>query len=171
MMASYWMMVYCPTKIKKINGDKLLDALKGANHHTLCSQYGLDHGLIAPALKNLDLFIPSDFEIVPYFVLKYRSGEAQPLIFESRIVEARTGKNFFKDGGQNEVFVSVLDELKRTRTVFLVSLTPAQLIDMGILLAYETARWILEHEGGVLRGLDGRWYRLNRHSAFLEIGR
>ena len=39
----------------------------------------------------------------------------------------------------------------------------------GILLAYEVARWAANLRKGLIYGLDGTWYRLNRHQAFIPL--
>ena len=56
-------------------------------------------------------------------------------------------------------------------TVQLVSIELAedQLQDLGLLLAYELARWAAVQGRGVIQALDGRWYRLNAHKAFLPV--
>jgi hypothetical protein len=50
-----------------------------------------------------------------------------------------------------------------------VELARLQSSDLGILLAYELARWISFKGTGLIYALDGVWYRLNAHKAFLPV--
>ena len=53
--------------------------------------------------------------------------------------------------------------------MYSVALQDEQLTDMGLLLAYEVARWIAHQGSGIVLGLDAAWYRLNEHQAFIPL--
>lgn len=170
-MMSYWMMVCSPRRIEKIDGNELLNLLRQVNHQSLCQQYGLDPALIPSALRHLNLSAPTDFNVVKYFLLKYRPDPHPPLVFECSFIDGGRAKDTFLNFRNSWIAPEVREEVEKTCSVISIVLTPSQLKDMGILFAYEAARWILGQAGGVLRGLDGSWYRLNRFSAFLKIER
>lgn len=166
---SYWMMVLCPTEINIIDQKGLVDALRAANYRSLCSQYSVDPALIRPTLKKLDLLAPPNFNVANYFVLKYQAERQNPLVIQRLSVDEGSRLQLIQSLIGNNISLVLNTEFNKTRTIFWVELTRSQLGGMGIVLAYEVARWILETYGGILRGLDGSWYRLNAHSAFLVI--
>jgi hypothetical protein len=64
---------------------------------------------------------------------------------------------------------SVRARLMQVQAVYMIELLETQLTDMGLLLAYEFARWAAQRGSGIVLGLDGVWYRLNAHQAFIPL--
>jgi hypothetical protein len=59
--------------------------------------------------------------------------------------------------------------LNSTNFLIEIELMEHQLSNMGLLLAYEAARWAAFKGGGIIFGLDRTWYRLNQYNAFLPL--
>jgi hypothetical protein len=50
-----------------------------------------------------------------------------------------------------------------------IELMQHQLLNMGLLIAYEAARWAAFKGAGIIFGLDRTWYHLNQYRAFLPL--
>ena len=135
---------------------------------TLCEQYQLDPALIEPARSNLEVIVSKE-NIVPYFIVKYRSDTDQPIIVYDWDIESDKGREFLVRILEGVITNEVTDALSAVESIIEVELEPGQLNDMGLLLAYEIARWAGNEGQGVILGLDNIWYRLNDHLAFIPI--
>ena len=142
---------------------EILAAITESNYQTLCRQYGLDPALIAPGLERLGVLAAPDAE-APFFTVVYRQDGERPIVVS--LQDWDSNKQPLESGlppaALQEAFLS---------TVQLVSIELAedQLQDLGLLLAYELARWAAVQGRGIIQALDGRWYRLNAHKAFLPV--
>jgi hypothetical protein len=160
----YSILVFNRKPISIINPEAVLAAVTGSNYQTLCRQYGLDKELIEPAKAYLRL-IGSQGGDSPFFALVYGPAAQRPVMVHL----------FDLDQARRAELSTVLAaapqaldlNLAASVQVVRIELGREQLADLGLLLAYELARWAAVNGEGVLRGLDGRWYRLNRHRAFL----
>jgi len=141
-----------------------LAAITRSNFHTLCAQYGLDPAMIHPALAHLTVkFFKRGLS--PYFLLYYQPEDKPPLVVHC--ISEGNKEKIMQERLPGLDKMLLREELGQTRQIFSIHLSEDQVRDMGLLLAYEVARWAAELGDGVMRGLDGVWYRLNRHSAFI----
>lgn len=147
----------------------LVAALRGAHFETLCQQYRLDPGGIEGVLAHLEVVGNPASAKQPFFMVKYGLKQGQTLVIDVWEVAKPDGKALLEAVkavlGDNPVQKS----LDHTEKILGIDLSESQLQDMGLLLAYEVARWAGFHGNGVIRGLDGGWYTLNQHQAFLPI--
>lgn len=162
----YSILVFNRKPISKIRPDAVLAVVTESNYQTLCRQYGLDKELIEPAKAYLRMIGPQGGD-APFFALAYGPAAQRPVMVHL----------FGLDQARRAELSSVLATtpgslraaLAKAAQVVRIDLGREQLSDLGLLLAYELARWAAVNGEGVLRGLDGRWYRLNRHRAFLPV--
>jgi hypothetical protein len=165
---SYWILVFNPRPIHEIESKSVIAALTRSNFRTLCEQYGLDPVLIDLALENLAVRIAPENTALA-FLLSYRP-EGEPSIAIYRwSYGSDNGLAVRSEATGKAASESVVSNLQGSSQIVGIELSSAQLQDMGLLLGYEAARWAAEQGGGIIRGLDGVWYRLNRHLAFLPI--
>jgi hypothetical protein len=146
-----------------------LDALRAANFDTLCHQYGLNASACEDVLENLAVIGSPVSATAPFFVVRYGPQWHQELVIEGWHVTKSAGKDLLNAFKTLVKCSEIQNNLEKTRIIFTIALTPAQLGDLGRLLAYEVARWAAFHGKGVMRGLDGEWYALNRHQAFVPL--
>ncbi|NLN70380.1 MAG: hypothetical protein GX142_06315 [Chloroflexi bacterium] len=146
----------------------LLTALRAVHYESLCQQYGLDTALIAPTLKRLSIE-QSRGAPLPYFLFHYREKSRPALIVSEWKDMAAWQVRFLADKGTARPPVSARAFISKAQAVYGVALEESQLTDLGLLLAYEIARWLTERGPGIMLGVDGVWYRLNRHQAFLPM--
>ena len=154
--------------INQFDPDEIRAAVTESNFHTLCDQYGLDPALIEPVLTCLAIQVPIG-ERVPFFGLRFAPEPSAPIIVSCWRDEERVASYIQKYSSVAPEAVQSYLEL--SKEVFAVDLTHPQNTDLGILFAYELARWLAFQGEGVIYGLDGVWYRLNAHKAFLPVAR
>jgi len=151
-----------------LDQQRLKEALTDANIHTLCVQYGLDAGGTASALRHLEL-IHSKYEPAPYFLLRYAPIGKRPLVTYRWHTDYGLGRTYLQDCLAQTSSQRVIDLLTAAKEIISIELSRSQLKDLGLLLGYEIARWCADAGEGIVLGLDGIWYRLNQHQAFVPI--
>lgn len=146
--------------------DEIRVAVTESNFHTLCSQYGLDPALIKPVKAHLEIRTTSE-SAVPFFTLHYKLANEPPIV----VTRWREGERFaeLRHLCESSVPQSASQHLNRTQEIFTIEISHRQCRDLGLLLAYELARWAAHKGKGLVYGLDGVWYRLTPHKAFLPI--
>lgn len=165
---NYWILIFNQQVMGTVNEEQFLQTITASNYETLCRQYGLSALMIEPALANLKVVLaPGGFSL--FFLLHYHPQEQRPIV----------GYQWDSDQGYAEALIrhavddtqsnAVKNHLPQTQFIFGIELAQSQLRDMGLLLAYEVARWAADEGQGIIRGLDGNWYRLNQHKAFVPI--
>ena len=167
-MQNYWVQVFNQLPLNPFPGEDLLGALLGANYDSLCHQYGLDPQEISSTRARLE-FITAPNDVAPFFLLDYRSEDGAPLVIYRWDAKQRAGVLWLEEAIKQSTLPKVKSHLAQTKELLAISLHPSHLADMGLILAYEVARWAAACGKGLVYGLDGAWYRLNRHRAFLPL--
>jgi hypothetical protein len=165
---TYRIMIFNQNPLGQFSGESLLAAITTANYHSLCTQYGLDPGLIQPALAHLTLEMAGG-SAAPYFLVRYQPQHQPPLVVTRWDVTTSEGRQHLVSFANIPVSADMRDRQMSTRELMTVELVEAQLTDLGLLLAYEIARWAAGLGEGIVYGLDGNWYRLNVHHAFIPL--
>lgn len=154
--------VFNSIPLAPINPREILAAITESNYYTLCGQYGLSPALISPSLARLGVLAAPDSE-APFFTVVYRQDGERPLVVTVQDWDGNYSGGAPSPGLQ----VALVNAVQ----VVSIELAEDQLQDLGLLLGYEVARWAAVRGKGIMRALDGRWYRLNRHKAFLPVER
>lgn len=152
--------------IANFTEEEILGAVTESNYPTLCAQYGLDPDLIGPTLERLRIVI-SDTADPRYILVQYRGDGIRAILVNRWKGEATA--QVTSQALSTATSEDVRSRLAQTKEVFTIALEAGQLHDLGRLLAYELARWAAVRGDGIVLALDGRWYRLNRHKAFLPL--
>lgn len=160
----YWIRVYNQHPLGQFSAEMLQAALSGANFDTLCAQYGLDPALIGPVRKHLAVELPVR-QRVPLILVRYAPRSQPPLV----VTEQSLDRSLHAESLGAGLPASVRARLMQAQFVYMIELLEIQLTDMGLLLAYEFARWAAQRGSGIVLGLDGIWYRLNAHQAFIPL--
>ncbi len=163
---AYSITVFNTKLIEDIDPGEIMASLTASNYATLCDQYGLDPALIEPTLACLNI-VAGPQNTPDYFVLEYRPQNHRPIVIHllkpDGLVE---GELYRLRKAASEKIQEKLSEIKQ---IVSIELSEDQLYDLGLLLGYELARWAAQTGEGVIQALDGKWYRLNRHKAFLPV--
>lgn len=165
---AYWIMIFNQMSIEVVDEDKLLAAITESNYHTLCAQYKLDPALIETALMNLSVICAGGC-MSPFFVVKYQPEGKRSLVVYRWAAESATGRTLLTQAKAELQNDSGEELLSQTQQIIGIELGVGQLQDMGLLFAYELARWAAFEGGGMMRGIDGMWYRMNKYKAFIPL--
>lgn len=147
----------------------LAASLREAHFATLCQQYGLDPGGIEGVLAHLEVIGNPASAERPFFMVKYGVKLHQTLVIDMWDAARPDGKALLEAVKAMVANNAIQNSLEATVKIYSMALSETQLQEMGRLLAYEVARWAGFHGKGVVRGLDGIWYSLNQHQAFMPI--
>jgi hypothetical protein len=165
----YRILVFNQRSLGKFDGEELRSNLLEVNFESLCAQYGLDPAQIETTKSHIEVVVSKDGGF-PYFLVNYGSNHFQrPLVVYEWSVEKGIGKQIvdgYLHGNTNQ---EITDYLMSTKFILEIELKESQLRDMGLLLAYEIARWGANLGEGVILSLDNVWYRLNQHQAFISL--
>lgn len=161
-------MVFNTRSIEQISKAMIMEALTGSNLYTLCNQYKLSPVMIDPALRNLAIVLTQK-QIAPFFLLRYRPEGQRPLVVNRWDKTDSAGKSFLQEGLVKVSSQLVKAHLVETDQVFVIELDYSQIKDMGLVFAYEIARWAAYQGQGIVRGLDNQWYKLNCNKAFIPL--
>ena len=165
---NYWIFVFNKKTIEPINEEGLLERITDSNFEILCRQYGLDPLMIQPTLAQLQIVLaPKDLS--PFFLLQYHPQGKRPIVVYRWDSHQDYGKALLQDAVGDNQQEEIQEHLAQTQYLIGIELAQSQLRDMGLLLAYEVARWAADVGHGLLRGVDGKWYRLNLHKAFIPL--
>jgi hypothetical protein len=167
-METFWVQIFNQRTLENFIEKDLMAVLLETNFESLCNEYGLDLARIGPALSNLELIDTSE-NIASFFLLRYQPHGGAPLVVYRWASDAQKGMQLMGETQKLVRHPLIKDQLAKTREIFAVSLRPNQLKDFGLLLVYEVARWAGAEGQGLVLGLDGIWYRLNQHRAFIPI--
>lgn len=164
----YRILVFNRKLLDTVDKEELRCYLLGVSFNTLCNQYQLDPAFIEPTRSNLEVVVSNE-HTVPYFMVKYGSTRDQPIIVYEWDLESERGRGILDGVFQRETTNDVTEALSEVKSIFEIELATSQLKDMGLLLAYEIARWAAKEGVGMILGLDNTWYQLNDHQAFISI--
>jgi len=168
-MYPHHIFVFLSAPIIEDGAGSLVAALRAAHFETLCQQYGLNSGGIEEVLTHLEVVGNPASDERPFFLVKYGLKLHQTLVIERWDTAEQDGKALLEAFKARADEIATQKNLEETVRILSIALSQVQLQDMGRLLAYEVARWAGFHGKGIVRGLDGVWYSLNQHQAFMPI--
>lgn len=165
-MMSYRILIFNQCPLNQFSPAELMEHLRAVHYSTLCRQYGLNPALISPAMKYFAIDGSKEVRL-PYFIVRYQPKN-QPPIVVSKVDLAEVWQGL-TERHQTAQPLPVHEQLVSTQEAYSLTLGEAQLRDLGLLLAYEIARWLAHRGAGLVFGLDGTWYRLNAYQAFIQV--
>lgn len=165
----YRIFVFNSRLMGPVTDESVLKAITGSNFDTLCAQYGLDSALIEALWTHLALTRGKMTPFSPYLLLRYGPKGLRPLLVYAYQADCPSGRLILQRALASVGHEALKKALSQARLILSIELSQEQLKDMGLLLAYEVARWAAEQGQGLVRALDGKWYRLNRHQAFIPF--
>ncbi|HAF48855.1 MAG TPA: hypothetical protein DCL08_06405 [Anaerolineaceae bacterium] len=165
---SFNILVFNKESLGVIDSNRLRAALTQVHFDTLCSQYGLDPSLIESARTNLDVVV-SKAHKTPFFLIQYGDDKGCPLIVYESDFKSERGCYIYNELLIGNLSANIKEHLDAANFLVEIELMQHQLSNMGLLLAYETARWAAFKGAGIILGLDQTWYRLNPYRAYLPL--
>lgn len=64
-------------------------------------------------------------------------------------------------GDSSDSAERIRNHMKKVCAVIGIEMGFSQLEDMGVVFAYEVARWYGEHRGGLIKGVDENWLSID----------
>ncbi|NJK53217.1 MAG: hypothetical protein HC936_11170 [Leptolyngbyaceae cyanobacterium SU_3_3] len=123
----------------------------------LAEHYGIDDALVNPALDLLHIEADDDG-----YELHYRpEGERQLIIhcwtMPERVKEEIEEVLELFEGDSSEIEIRIREHMRNVRSVIGIEMGFSQLKDMGVVFAYEVARWFGQKYGGLIKDDDDNW--------------
>lgn len=165
---SIWITLYCRRSVGDVDTARLQtgilgedpSALAGVDYETLAEDYGIDEDLVDDALSNLEVRQVSVQGFEQYDV-NYSDNEAR----------AVTVRRWYKPGRVAEEIEEVIDRLAISENVLVaglrescevigIELSVSQLEDMGIVIAYEIARYLAQLGECLVLNDEDEWLRV-----------
>ena len=157
-----WILIYCPKSILDVSVEKLLEEIRLNDYESLVGDYHVKKDLIAPAMEMLAIE-SRDAELWFW----YKEDRSQRPVIVQRWTEpdtvkeeVNTARQIVRDQGIKHE-ADILARLAKTTDIVGIEMGPEQLQDMGVVFAYEIARWFGENRHGLILGDDGSWSLVN----------
>ena len=166
-----WISIYCTESTDDVRADQMLTGIRVSDYWTLAEHYGIDEDLVDPALALLKIDSDDDG-----WELCYRPAGERQLAIHRWASRDRTTEEVdevlesFEDDS-NELANRILGHLSKVQTVIGIEMGFSQLEDMGIVFAFEIARWFGLHKGGLIRDDEGNWSMIARNASFVYLQR
>ena len=158
-----WISVYCTKPVNDVVADVVLLGVRQNDYWTLAEQYDIDDELVDPALTALR--ISADNRGLQ---LHYGQGKERPIAIHfwtspEQVKEEIEEVEEFFCSQSNETSRIVLAHMRNVISVVGIEIGFTQLKDMGIVFAYEIARWFAANRSGIIRGEDDCWSRIKNN--------
>jgi len=155
---AWWITVYCSRDCSALQSTDLAsgiragdpDALAGVDYFTLAEDYDVPETVVAPALEHLR--VTGDFEI------HYESDpDARPVVVHVWTQPGRVREEVEEAREVRSAPTSAAPFLDGCRAVVGIELGVSMAQTMGVVLAYEVARYIAQKYDGVIVDDEDRW--------------
>lgn len=169
-----WISVYCAKSVGRLIPKDLLDAISMADFWTLAEWYQVPEEQVKPALAVLRIESTGK-EGFDVYDLHYRAPEQRPVHIRRWAAPGRVQEEIGEalervQGFEGAVAEDIRGHLKRVCEVVGIELGWTQVAgDMGVVFAYEVARYLAQIGRGYIVGLDGGWSTVDEIGAFLDL--
>lgn len=155
---SNWITIYCARALGSLSAVELAAGLRGDDPHalagvdyrTLSEDYGIDESLVENCARTLSVKESTDVRYGWYRV-DFSTLGSDPLTLYRWSQPERVAEEVTEVLGRLEITNSVLARrLKTSCEVIGIELKPSQLADMGVVVAYEVARYLAQRGDGIV---------------------
>jgi hypothetical protein len=169
-----WITVYCRRSVESITSAKLLDGINdrdrsagaGGDYDMLAETYGLDEDSVEPALEGLR--IEGDEPFTTY-ELRYRPDPKVRPVFVHRWADpSRVAEEIAEVVERLEPSSTVIAQLQKSVEIVALELGFSQLGDMGVVFAYEVARYLAQKGDGLILDVEDHFTVVER-GAFKDM--
>lgn len=164
---AWWLTVYCQKSVAELQPQQLDDGLRdrdpaapaGVDYYMLAEERDLDDDAADDALERLEVVRvspgPLDVEI------RYREGDARPIVVHLWHEPERVAEELEEAVETREAPEAVMTQLRGCREIVGIELGFGQLEDMGIVIAFELARYLAQKGDGVIVDDEDQWYTVD----------
>lgn len=166
---SAWISVYCTHSLAQVTPAALDAALAQADFWTLAESYAIDEAQVKPALACLKIESEPAAEFQHYNAI-YREPTQRPVSITrwtgAAVVEqlAELHATLTAQGNGD-----IIQHLEQVIEIVNIELGYNQLTDMGILIAYEIARFLAMLGNGLIQDVSDSWWRIGKKGTFVHI--
>ena len=164
-----WISVYCSKALGDMPpADTLAAEIRKNDFFTLAEDYEIDEDLVDPALANFRIE-PDDSG----FNLHYRSTGERPIAVHYWTKPERVKEEIQEVhellGGDSAAVGKVKQHLQTIQAVVGIEMGFSQLEDMGIVFAYEIARWFGRNRRGMIKDDNDNWLFTSSDGGFIHL--
>lgn len=162
----YWITVYCRTPVSSLAPAELLagilgrdsSALAGVDYWTLAEGFGIDDEEVVDAALDVLRVRPERAKGLDPLEVCYRPElDARPIVVHCWSEPERVAEELAEAEENRSPSPEALPRLRASREVVGLELGFSQLEDMGIVIAYELARWLAQKGDGIVVDDDDQW--------------
>lgn len=164
---AWWLTVYCRRPVSALAPELLLagiqgrdsEALAGVDYWTLAEGFGIeDEAVVDAALDVLRVRGDEALGLLSGCEISYRPEvDARPIVVHYWTDPARVAEELAEAEEGRSPPPGALARLRASTEVVGIELGFSQLEDMGIVIAYELARWLAQRGDGLVVDDDDRW--------------
>ena len=163
-----WVTIYCADSVSDVRPEVLLKAISSSDYWTLAEDHGVSEDRVDPAIAELCISPLGDG-----FQLHYQpEGERQLAIRRwndpARVAEEAREVLEQIEGDATAAATQIREHMRGLKAVVAVELGFTQLEDMGVVFAYEVARWFAQTRRGLIKGDNENWLRTDDWS-FVDL--
>jgi hypothetical protein len=167
---AWWITVYCRRDCGSLSSRELARGIRdddpeapaGVDYNTLAEDYDVPEALVAPALQHLR--VTEDFEV------HYSAdASARPVVVHLWTAPERVREEVEEAHEVRDAPSEASPYLEECRAVVGIELGFSMLETMGVVFAYEVARYLAQKYDGVIVDDDHRWQRIHQ-IGFTPVG-
>jgi hypothetical protein len=163
---AWWLTIYCRKPVSMLTPEQLLAGLRdedreapaGVDYWTLAEHYGIEDEAVVDAALDVLRVRGGDTIGLDVVEVCYRPQvDARPIVVHCWTAPERVAEELQEAQEGRAPPPEALARLRTIREVVGIELGFSQLEDMGIVLAYEVARWLTQKGDGVVVDDDDCW--------------
>ena len=166
---AWWITVYCTKSVSTITGAQLLDGIQdrdrgapaGVDYHTLAEDYDVDDSEVSPALASLRV---ESYGELPIEQAVHYSADGRPISMHCWNVAARVAEELEECRDVRDPPPAAEDTLARCTEIVALELGASQFGTMGVVIAYEIARYLAQKGSGIFTDDEGEWFAVREDS-------
>lgn len=161
----YWITVYCRTPVSSLTPAELLAGIRdedpsapaGVDYWTLAEGFGIEDEEVVDAALDVLRVRPEQARGLDCEVCYRPEADARPIVVHCWREPERVAEEIQEAEENRSPPPEALPRLRASREVVGLELGFSQLEDMGIVIAYELARWLAQKGDGLVADDDDQW--------------
>lgn len=161
---AWWLTVYCRREVGGLEPSDLLAGIRdqdreapaGVDYWTLAEDYGIEDTAVVDAALN-ELRVEATGKGIDCEVRYRAEDDARPVVLHVWDEPGRVAEELEEAMEGRDPPEGIVARLKETKAIVGIELGFSQLDDMGVVVAYEIARWLAQRGDGVVVDDDQSW--------------
>lgn len=162
---AWWLTVYCRRPVSGLAPAQLLAGIRGEDHETLAGVdywtlaegFGIEDEAVVDAALDLLRVRESGATGLDCEVCYRPEVDARPIVVHCWSAPTRVGEELAEAEEGRSPPPTALPRLREAQEVVGIELGFSQLEDMGVVIAYEIARWLAQRGDGLVADDDDQW--------------